>query len=634
MMTTVFWWTKSRNSTPPRILGFGSRTVSFWLLLVLWLCEFALVVQPFQEKDSSLLAKKKDCNDNNDAEHCSWDEDNDDDDDDESPPVSADCQLVMAPSSLESEYAGWGVFTLIDRPQRGKPLLFGDVVVHITDPNVTFAPAMHRLVHDYLWSPEETGGYYEGLKVLAAIPGIGMLANGRMGAQHNVIPFVPTVDEGGLTRTKSPGSGAITHYHNQSFYVFRPMKAGDEVYINYGPNWFQERRDRQKLITVEPRRQARSLQWLRHHGRCLDNIRPGRSLNKDAGRGAFAARALPAGSIVAPVPVLAITDRRALDIVREKEDGTTVPLKQLLLNYCLGHKDSSVLLYPYGPGVNLINHGGGKLANVRLRWSKFEPNPIQRNVSLLDLYQWQLPHSVQAPKFLMELVALRDIQPKEELLLDYGADWVAAWMQHLQSWNPDDDKDREPYVPSYVMEDAVKALRLEHELEKVPYADNVFTSCFYRYSDNAAAALNLNQRTHSAVTTFEWKQTRGIFEMTHLRPCKILQRQRDAKGKLMYTVQIQNRFGLAPVERLPPKAVHIVTNVPRHAVRFSDKIYTTDQHLEYAFRHEIGVPDELFPDAWKDLRPPTPADEPPQESAAAAFTVEVNVAAEEETQTF
>jgi hypothetical protein len=29
-------------------------------------------------------------------------------------------------------------------------------------------------------------------------------------------------------------------------------------------------------------------------------------------------------------------------------------------------------------------------------------------------------------------------------------------------------------------------------------------------------------------------------------------------------------------------------------------MYTTDQHLENAFRHEIGIPDAIFPDQWKD----------------------------------
>jgi hypothetical protein len=59
-------------------------------------------------------------------------------------------------------------------------------------------------------------------------------------------------------------------------------------------------------------------------------------------------RAMEAGDVVAPVPVLPVTDRRALDLVRERQDGTRVETKQLMLNYCFGHPKSSLLLYPYG----------------------------------------------------------------------------------------------------------------------------------------------------------------------------------------------------------------------------------------------------------------------------------------------
>lgn len=94
--------------------------------------------------------------------------------------------------------------------------------------------------------------------------------------------------------------------------------------------------------------------------------------------------------------------------------------------------------------------------------------------------------------------------------------------------------------------------------------------------------------------------TRGLFELHNLRPCNILQRQHSKSKKgTTFTVQIRNRNGLNEVERLPKGAVHIVTHVPRHAIRFSDRIYSTDQHLENAFRHAIHFAD--FPEQWLDL---------------------------------
>ena len=59
--------------------------------------------------------------------------------------------------------------------------------------------------------------------------------------------------------------------------------------------------------------------------------------------------------------------------------------------------------------------------------------------------------------------------------------------------------------------------------------------------------------------------------------------------------------GLGKEERIPRGAMHVVNHVPRHAIRFSDKLYTTDQHLPSAFRHEIALPEGTFPEAWLDL---------------------------------
>jgi hypothetical protein len=64
---------------------------------------------------------------------------------------------------------------------------------------------------------------------------------------------------------------------------------------------------------------------------------------------------------------------------------------------------------------------------------------------------------------------------------------------------------------------------------------------------------------------------------------------------------MKNRRGLKPEEVIPNGSLHIVNGVPRSAIRFMDKYYTTDQHLENAFRHEIQIPDEYFPSQWMDL---------------------------------
>jgi hypothetical protein len=522
----------------------------------------------------------------------------------EPPAVPPTCQLVMAPSTLESGIAGWGIFTTTER-RKGRELLYGDIAIQLIDLDINpYVAVVKGLLRDYLWSAEETGGLYEARHVVSVMTGVGMLANG-LAVGANVLPFVPTVDEGGLTRQKSHGAGAISHYHNFSFYVSADLAPGQEIFCNYGKNWFLERKG--TLIEAPPEKEnasasssrtVRSVHWLRQNGRCLDNMVPGRSRKTPgAGRGAFAARRLPQGSIVAPVPVLAIADRRVLDIPpRERQDGSfATGLKQLLINYCFGHPDSPVLLYPYAPGVNLINHGPrGIHANVELRWSAMVGSEHPSNVTIEDLVLRQ------PMRFLLELVATRDIESTEEIFLDYGDIWIEAWLHHQKHWKP--PPEHTPYVPSFVVEDAVKSLRTQEELAVHPYPDNVFTSCFYRYSDHVDEVAAQSTTSDAATTSVRWEQTRSLFDLQNLRPCHVLQRQQDPKMGTVFTVQIRNRYGLSARERLPKDApLHIVTHVPRHAIRFSDKLYTSDQHLEGAFRHEIGLPDGLFPDHWKHL---------------------------------
>jgi hypothetical protein len=293
--------------------------------------------------------------------------------------------------------------------------------------------------------------------------------------------------------------------------------------------------------------------------------------------------------------------------------------KQLLLNYCLGHPQSPLLLYPYGPMFHLVNHfaparGGdgtqstskrASAPNVRLRWSRSEvlhSDGLDRLRTNVTASQIALQERHQSG-WLLELVATRDISRGEEILMDYGDRWHRAWSSHVEQWKPVPGADR--YAPSYVHDDAIRSLRTEAELRDLPYPDNVFTTCFYKYSDNKVQAEGIapsaakQPTVRDEVTTFRWKQTRGIYELRHLRPCSVLKREHGTKEGTVFTVRVRNRPGLSEEERIPEGALHIVTHVPRRAVRFSDHPYTTDQHLENAFRHEIDLPDAVMPDSWR-----------------------------------
>ena len=121
--------------------------------------------------------------------------------------------------------------------------------------------------------------------------------------------------------------------------------------------------------------QKRTVEWIRENGVCMDNIKNETSLNPNAGKGAFAQPSLKKGEVIVPAPMLHINDEDALRMPAFEGEK-----KQLLLNYCFGHIDSSLLLCPYTNAL-LLNHCSerrsdlhhcrhGKRPNATYRWSK------------------------------------------------------------------------------------------------------------------------------------------------------------------------------------------------------------------------------------------------------------------------
>jgi hypothetical protein len=178
--------------------------------------------------------------------------------------------------------------------------------------------------------------------------------------------------------------------------------------------------------------------------------------------------------------------------------------------------------------------------------------------------------------------------------MDYGRAWEDAWFNHNQDWHPSEE---EHYSPAYVMDDTVRFLRTGAEQKDHPYPKNVETSCFYRYSDRTSEEKSQGNEgsKNNKPISFRWKLTKGLFDLKNLRPCKVLKRKEDSTGQSAYVIRMFNRQGLEDREAIPKEDYHIITNVPRNAVRFTDKSGTTDQHLPGAFRHEINLKDDIFP---------------------------------------
>lgn len=185
---------------------------------------------------------------------------------------------------------------------------------------------------------------------------------------------------------------------------------------NAMPLTFEDMQSAQTIGSAESRLpySVRSLEWLNEHGRCMDNIAPGNSTIPQAGRGAFATRFIPEGGLVAPGPLLHIANRTVLNVYDMGEDGKRDTSKhvgmQLILNYCFGHKKSTVILCPYTSPSAYINHNS-KSPNAKVVWAD-ESTPNHNPYWLEESVDWL--KTTEAIGLSLNFVATRDIQPGEE----------------------------------------------------------------------------------------------------------------------------------------------------------------------------------------------------------------------------
>ena len=336
------------------------------------------------------------------------------------------------------------------------------------------------------------------------------------------------------------------------------------------------------LENLKRSRMVRSTEWLRQHGVCADHFHMKVSTLPRAGHGAFASQLLPKNTVVLPVPVLPIPIRNIFNMYELIHGNRTVDRKklagqQLMVNYCLGHAESTMLLSPYGPVFPLINHNQS-LANVRLQWasperSNHHPEWLEKNVSF---FEDQTTASIA-----LELVTTRDIEPGQEIFLDYGDDWEKAWQEHVRNWKPVEGA--EIYQSAESFNQDPSPLRTEFEQLKAPYPGNVGIKFDEAFRDRKAWKL-----AEKMGRLEMWKEdSQGAYVN-----CEIL-RYKETNGTFYYTIATQEK-------KEHEKAV-LIKDLPREAFVFEDRPYTSDLFLPNAFRHDIRIPDDLFPAAWKNL---------------------------------
>ena len=329
--------------------------------------------------------------------------------------------------------------------------------------------------------------------------------------------------------------------------------------------------------------------WMEENGQCMDNIRHGISEIPHAGRGAFANRFIPKGGLVAPAPLIHLPNRSSLIIYDHmiEPDGSwarnvdSPSHQQLILNYCFGHRDSSLLLCPYGYLNFYFNHNH-KNPNAKVVWAD---KKRLRHPEWFDMPVSDWGHEFHSG-LALEYVALRDIEEGEEVTIDYGIEWESAWQAHVQNF----DRPRRGYRPAFELNKIVD-LRIPTAFEPIENQfEGVITFCrdYYFPKD-------------SSFTPYQFDSEEDLDQMADWHyTCRVLMRHDDNN----YTVEIFHRkrwFGeFDTYERVEDKPEYLLFNVPRDAIFFRDKVYTRDHHQPWAFRHDMRLPDEIFPDIWND----------------------------------
>ena len=351
----------------------------------------------------------------------------------------------------------------------------------------------------------------------------------------------------------------------------------------------------------------RTPDWIREHGLCLENLVPGRSQIPHAGRGAIAQFAMRRGEIVVPAPTLQITNKDVLTLRNSEthaKGGT-----QLLLNYCFGHAKSSLLLCPQ-TNVILINHCSarnpkncGDGPNAKLQWSSDwdDVSPTWLKLTIDEL-AGKIMRGIS-----LEVVALRDIPLGEEVFIDYGPDWEAAWDTHVANWKPPHEDAN--YMSATKANDNIKDTLKQFASNKlVKYYEHptMFVGCMYRIS-----AQDSYKKWNTKTNWQEWREEDimakyaedgrdhggGYGTDAGHWPCSVI---REEDGGETYTVRVWWSDRAEEQKWAENDLPRLFTNYPRSSMRLFHKQYHSDQHLPEAFRHPVGISDDIFPNHWKN----------------------------------
>jgi hypothetical protein len=190
-----------------------------------------------------------------------------------------------------------------------------------------------------------------------------------------------------------------------------------------------------------------------------------------------------------------------------------------------------------------------------------------------------------------DFVSLQDITEGEEIFIDYGPEWEAAWQEHVAKYDPP----QKDYIPAFELNER-KDLKIRTNSEGPSYENDglrlfcrheVLVEAGYSqfgehpdaYDDQGESKLY-----HCRATERFDDQTYGV---------EILSRDQDKNGDEEEEEEEDDDESKAVYNLVPSR-------LSRDVFFFKDDHYKRDHCQPWSFRHAMMISDDTFPAAWKN----------------------------------
>ena len=184
-----------------------------------------------------------------------------------------------------------------------------------------------------------------------------------------------------------------------------------------------------------------------------------------------------------------------------------------------------------------------------------------------------------------------------------------AWDNHVKSWMSDKIfLSRASSTILNRLNDPIPVGESTDSFDMVP--DNLFTGCFYeddqewRPKDTSFISNWTGLDDDEILDLFGDDGSRFVQRGGYngFWPCLVLKRyQEDDNDAELYIVRIFHPSKTSVKTWWHDNGVpRFLTKFPRESIRYFYKPYQSDLFLKGAFRHFIEIPDDMFPEMWRD----------------------------------